>query len=621
MSNTNPIKKYYHSVFFLFSVIFISTLTEYIIFIYNIGGYGPNPIATLAKCVGDLAIILYIFWLLPSKKRWIILIVQFLLSIFFITNIWYYRSFREILSPLSYRLISNLNSTLFSSLLNILHFEDIIFIIFPIFLIIFLLHFNKINKNSSTKNNLNKRTRLIAFISSILLWITGQSAHIITERKQEYGMYGFIEESVYNNIKRRLSFNINDMPFPTSKLRHEGLTLYFVRSLVMILHDIRSHGGHIKLNKENIETIDRYISRINIESISVKDSIISHKNVILILVESLNSYVIDKSFNGNYLTPTMNGLIHNDRTVSALNMRTQVKNGVSSDGQLIINTGLLPIKDGVVMLNYGRSNNFPSLIDALPNHDNLAIFGDDGTTWNQTENFKKFGFNRIYSELNFKREAEKIGNDGAMFKQCCKLIPSLKIPFFIELVTFSTHLPFKDEAVKTPSWIKALSNTEEHVKNYYSMINYFDRELGNFIQFLKDKNLWDETLLIITSDHSILVALSQEDQKIYKRLSEVPSVFIAANSGITKQIDHPVGQVNIFPTILQLMNSSGINGYRGLGKSLLDDNLTSTVDSDGEIWGEADSIEIAHQRQAFEISELIHKGNYFKNTKIHTKRD
>lgn len=606
------LKRYFYNVLFLFSVIFIFTLIEYMIFVYSIGGYGPNLIATITKCIGDLAIILCIYWILPYKKLWIVLIIQSVLSIFFIANIWYYRFFNELLSPLSYRLASNLNSTLFTSISNVLRFEDLIYLIFPILLIVI---FQYINKKISIKYNLTKRNRMFAILISIFLWAIGQCAFIITERKQDYSVWGYTRESLSDNIKCRLSFNIKDRSPQLGELRLEGLALYFGRSFVMVWNDIISNGGRIKLNDIDTKNIDEYISSIKIQKIQNLDTLSTSKNIILILVESLNSYVINKSINGFYLTPVMNNLIKTQGTLSSLNVRTQVKEGISNDGQLIINTGLLPIEDGVVMMNFGSSNSFPTLINAFPNHDNLVIFGDNGQTWNQTESFKSFGFNKIYSELNFKEEAELIGNDGAMFKLCRQLIPALKTPFFIELVTFSTHVPFMDKGVMMPSWISKIQNIEEHVKNYYSMINYFDNELGKFIQFLQKKNLWYNTLLIITSDHSILHALSHENQKNYKQLSDIPAVFIAANSGITKQVDHPVGQVNIFPTILQLMNSSGINGYTGLGKSILDNSLTSAVDSEGKIWGHADSIEIARQKQAFEISELIHRGNYFGNTK------
>lgn len=595
-----------------FCIFFIFTLIEYLIFIYSLGGYGPSKIATTIKCAGDLALIFAIYWILPTKRIWIINIIQLLLSIFFLANIWNYHFFKSLLSPLSYRLVSNLNGTLISSLSNALSFTNCILLLFPLVLVIIYKYMRRHYLNSQWE--ISNKNKILAIACSFFMWGMAQCAFMVTEIKQDCAAWGFPRESIADNLKCRFSFNIDDRSPNLGQLRLEGLILYFGRSLVMVCQDIATNGGKINLTEEEITHIDEYITKINIHNHIDKNQLSvtnSHKNLIIILVESLNSYVINKFINGHALTPVMNNLIQSNGSIVSLNVRTQVNLGISNDGQLIINTGLLPIDKGVVMMNFGSTNTFPSLTKALPEHDNLVIFGDNGQTWNQTQSFKNFGFNSIYSELDFSEQADSIGNDAAMFNLCKQIIPSLKFPFLIELVSFSTHVPFHDKGVKNKAWIHELKDTEEHVKSYYNMVNYFDRELGKFISYLKHKKLWDNTILIITSDHSILHALSHDKRDKYSHLADIPAVFIATNTGISKNIQHPIGQVNIYPTILQIMNSNGINGYTGLGRSMLDSCLQSAIDYEGRVYGISDSIELKNQKLAFEISSLINKGNYF----------
>lgn len=599
--------------YLFFSILFLLTLIEYVVFIYDtLGGYGPSKIATLVKCIGDISLLFAIYWILPRKGVWIVLIIQFLISIFFLANTWNYYFFQSLISPLSYRMASNLNETLFSSLTNAFRVSNCIFLLFPVAILSAFIFLNK--QFQKNQWNINKKEMWIALAMSCGLWCTAQCAFIITERKQDKTAWGYTRESLADNIKCRLSFNIDERSPQLDQFRLEGLILYLGRSAVMVWEDLSTNGGRIKLTTGDIKRVDEYIANMNIYNKNYNHPIPSNnrtKNLIIILVESLNSYIIDKTISGHAITPEMNYLAHCEGSIVSLNVRTQVNLGISNDGQLIINTGLLPIDKGVVMMNFGSTNTFPSLTKALSNHDNLVIFGDNGQTWNQTQSFKNFGFNRIYSVLDYSEQADIIGNDAAMFGFCKQLIPSLKKPFFVELVTFSTHVPFTDKNVKEASWIQSLQNTEEHVKNYYNMMNYFDKELGKFINFLKLKELWDNTILVITSDHSILHALSNKERNKYSNLADVPAVFIAANTGVTKNIQHPIGQVNIHPTILQIMNSHGSNGYTGLGRSMLDDNLQSAIDFNGNHYGSSDSTELKNLKQAFEISNLINKGNYF----------
>ena len=392
----------------------------------------------------------------------------------------------------------------------------------------------------------------------------------------------------------------------------EGFVLYFYRAFAWVTQDLL-YPSSVNLSDDDITEIDLYLKDIpfppSIDTLSVNKS----KNLVVILVESLNSYVINRKINGHYLTPVMDSITNAEGSVVSLNMRPQIQDGISNDGQLMTNTGLLPLSRGIAMTEFGNTNTFPSLTKLLPSHSSTVVIGDNGFTWGEISSFKAFGFNSVLTEDDFKQRAEEVGNDRAMFELGESIIKTIPKPFFMEFVTISTHTPFQDEGVEIPLWLQDETSLDFHERNYFAMVNYFDTQLGNFIDFLKSEGIWENTVIAIASDHSLSFAVGKMDNPTGKKIefTDIPCVFIAANTGVTKTIDTPTAQINVFPTLLHIMGATPQSGYRGLDRSMLDPELKSAVDSKGDVYGNPSETDLVRQKKAVEISNLILRGDYF----------
>lgn len=588
----------------LFLILFSINFIEYLIFVFEIGGYGVRTSICLVKCLGDISFIFILFWLLPKSKYWVMLIIQSLLTIFFITNSIYFKFWHELLPPLSYKLSGNVNNILISSAFGLINLYEIIFIVCLLFsIIIYILYFKK---KIALSSKLTWNFKILNIISCLIIFIISQIAFITTQYRQDRD---FLGDRFNRDFRWYLKdrFIHHDSIVNTTFLKNYGLNLYFIECVKIIAKDIASNGGKIELSEDEIGNIGNYI-----DSISAANNINQYpefndnlnKNVILIIVESLNSYVIDKQVNGHELTPVMNRLIKKEGTISSLNMKSQVADGCSSDGQLIINTGLLPIDTGVTSILFGKVNELPTLAKRLQSHNPIAIFGDDGTTWEQTANYRNYGFKDIYTLLDFKDRADEIGKDAAMFEFGVNLLSHLKSPFFLELITISTHVPFKEKPIGIQQWLAEDSSLDINERNYYNTINYFDSELGKFIESLKNKNLLDNTILFLISDHCESYSLNKEyNPNGESNVTSLPIVFIAANTGYTKKISTPTAQVNVYPTILKILNTPH-QKYTGLEINLLDLRNKNSKSSDAYI--DYDSIR--------SLSNKILRGNYFEIT-------
>lgn len=596
-----------NQLFLVFSISVLIQTIEYCVFSQLIGGLGGKEIISIFKCFSDIILINSLILIFPKYRNFIAIILQISLSLFFFANICNYRFWDEFLSPLSYKLATNVNTTLFNSIFSLFRPIDIVFIISPLIAIAAVIIISK----KFHYERFKLKTRLSIVFFNLFIFVLGFSARIYSEHKQASSILeGKYQFSYYQYIKNRLSYK--NQTVIANHCRQYGITVYLYKALCQILQDIITNGGKINLTDSEISEINNFIHSIpmmNNESFSEN----KNKNLIIIIVESLNSYVIDKTINNHLLTPTLTKLVNSAGTISALNVIGQVKDGCSNDGQMIINTGLLPLNNGVVSFQFGTSNIFPGLPLILGTHDNAAIFGDNGQTWNQIDAFKSYGFNKIFTELDFKEEATRIGNDGAMFNYGLSVIRQLRTPFLIELVSFSTHVPFTDEGVTTPEWLSSDKSLEINERNYFAMINYFDSQLGNFINGLQQLGKWDNTILMIMSDHAEGMALKTKDNPngISTQGTNIPVVFIACNTGISYYKKETVGQINIFPTILQIMGSHGYGNYHGLGSSIMDSNVHSAMDSQGKIFGSQYNHESEFHKRQWSVSDSIHLGNYF----------
>ena len=151
-------------------------------------------------------------------------------------------------------------------------------------------------------------------------------------------------------------------------------------------------------------------------------------------------------------------------------------------------------------------------------------------------------------------------------------------PFFAYLHFFETHSPYRTPlnfAFKFSSLrdnIKRLFVNHDHLKYllkkcqmtaddfsillsaYYSSINYADYLIGRVVRLLQKRGVYDETLIVILSDHGDNIGyhgLMFHYFCLYDTLIKIPLlVKFPAHIGVAGRISQVVQNVDIFPTIL-----------------------------------------------------------------------
>lgn len=101
------------------------------------------------------------------------------------------------------------------------------------------------------------------------------------------------------------------------------------------------------------------------------------------------------------MTPFLDSLARDTSVICFPHVLPQVKDGRSSDAQLLLNTGLLPIETGAAASLYGSTNTYPSLPKALARkgYASASFICDSRSYWNQEATTKSYGFGALHEKL------------------------------------------------------------------------------------------------------------------------------------------------------------------------------------------------------------------------------
>ncbi|MGV2805006.1 sulfatase-like hydrolase/transferase [Clostridium perfringens] len=559
---------------------------------FGIMYFTPPAIWAHIAIVTLIASFVYLF---KGKGRmWAAIVIDILVTILFIADIWYYRvngtflSIRHIIEP---GIFNPIGKSLFN-------FKPIDLLFLLDFVILFLVYKFTGLKNIKYKSSL--KTRLVAFIG-----VFGISAIVIG-----FGHY-------YLDIAKKsdkVLFRIAWAPFQTfsdiSPLGYHGYDIYYYTNKEMTLTDAQKN--EIKTwfdeNKEDLPD-NKY------------KGMFEGKNLIAIQVESLENFVIGQKVYGQEITPNINKLLKNSLYFD--NIKEQNNSGISSDCDLMVNTSMLPVRDGSTFFGYPWTE-YNTLQDLLNSkgYNTISTHPEVPGNWNWAEAHKSFKANKIWDASQF-NQSEVIGlgmSDESYLKQIGDKLKKEKQPFYTFLVTLTSHGPFE-----VPEDKQYLNLPEDLNKNmlgaYFQSVRYTDEAIGKFINQLKEEGLLENTVIMLYGDHCGVHKFYEDDIKDsplegdWWKDNEKEIPFMIYNPSIKGEtISKEGGQIDFLPTIAYLLgfNRDSFDNT-SMGRVLVNTNRNAIILNNGEIVGNPTPKEKAHLEKSFNIADMVIQGNYFKN--------
>lgn len=309
-------------------------------------------------------------------------------------------------------------------------------------------------------------------------------------------------------------------------------------------------------------------------------------NLIVIQVESLQDFVIGLEVGDEEITPNLNDMV--DESWYFPNAFSQTGPGSTSDAEFIVNTSLYPPTQEPASVAY-QDRTIPSLPRLLEKqkYSTFAMHANDVAYWNRSALYGALGFGDYYDDTFFGRD-RLIGlgtSDRTLFR---KAYPELMKKaadgrFYAHIVTLSPQYPFdlpeSTQRLDLPDWLK-----DTVVGDYLQAMNYEDRQIGWFVEQLKESGIWDESVVVVYGDHGGLPNADLDEGDVRARLEKlIGHAYTPADRTNVPVIIHlpgqkegivsrdAVGQVDIMPTAADLLGLD-LTGVPQFGRSMFEDS-------------------------------------------------
>lgn len=541
--------------------------------------------------LADAILLLAPYWLLRRWRHVYAFIIVWIIALWCFIQLLYFPTYHDVMPFASFLLVDNLSPTLINSSIGAITKKSIIVLLMPLALHAY--HWYARRKGSEKPMTKSHWLVFAASIAAFVILRLAITTCIYLTNRQNYSDLHDAFSTRYCKLGGR----------HRNYIMHNGVMSYAIYSLVSSFNS--------GVSDKEWQTATSFINK-NCPSYTdnLHATTIENPNIIFIMVESLNAWAVNLNIDGKPVTPTLNALVADTTdNIVCLNMISQAKNGHSSDGKFMYLTGLLPLLDKSVAMEFA-DRDYPSMVKALKQrgYAALEIAGDESGLWNVEQMSKTYGFDTLYHqpELEKQLKAASYLIDKVVMEHAAKLLPAVRQPFMAQLFTGVMHSPYTG-TWEYPTWISASKQYTPAVRHYLEKTAFFDAQLGMFLERLKQSDIYDNSIIVVASDHSEPV---DDDSRGRPSISKNGNecVFIVINAAKGKFIQGPIGQIDVYPTVLDVI---GLNSYRwkGLGHSLLRYDIHSVAESNDETTGNSDLIK--QQKQAWTVSDILIKANRF----------
>lgn len=485
------------------------------------------------------------------RLRWLQLGILLALGLWLESNVMYFRTYFTHIPLSSYGLVGNL-SDFGDSVIDSLRWQDLGFLLIFIFAL-------AATGSRHEKRPVTGRNRLI-----YLGYIVVLSALALTT---------FVIKGGFSAYWDRL----NNANYFTTKVPQYSLP-------GALMHDAMQHRS--SMSSATRAKVDQWMAShapiLPLSQVSAHTALtdtVPRTNLVLLLCESLESWPIGLTVEGKEITPNLNRYIADSTTLYASQVLTQVGNGRSIDAQLLYNAGMLPMENDVYSFAT-VGNTFHTLTKAMAQHfgsRGYLLTVDKPVVWNQEVVARNFGIDTLISRDNWRKEElmggrNKIG-DQAFARQIVEKMRAGEIwpvgeNAYIQVVTYSGHNPFR--LPEQYDSLRLQGNYPQLLRDYMTTAHYTDGALATIIDYIMTRPDYDHTMIVVVGDHEGLASYRSGLHDTCAWVDPRPMTpLVIINSPVAMRYDGVIGQVDVYPTLLQLLDLSAYP-WHGLGRSILE---------------------------------------------------
>ncbi|MCC3690992.1 polyglycerol-phosphate lipoteichoic acid synthase LtaS [Staphylococcus capitis] len=540
-----PKKKISLFAFFLLTVFTITLKTYfsyYVDFSLGVKGLVQNLIL-LMNPYSLIALTLSVFLFFKGKKAfWFMFIGGFLLTFLLYANVVYFRFFSDFLTFSTLNQAGNVESMGGAVGASFKWYDFVYFIDTIIYLIILIFKRNWLDTRAFSKKFVP-----VVMAASVALF--------------------FLNLAFAETDRPELLTRTFDHKYLVKYLGPYNFTVYDG------VKTIQNNQQKALASEDDLTKVLNYTKQKRTEPNQEYYGVAKKKNIIKIHLESFQTFLINKKVNGKEVTPFLNKLSSGKQDFTYFpNFFHQTGQGKTSDAEFTMDNSLYGLPQGSAYSLKGDNTyqSLPAILDQKEGYTSNVMHGDYKTFWNRDQVYKHFGIDKFYDATYFDMSDDNIVNlglkDKPFFKASADYQSKMKKPFYSHMITLTNHYPFtldeKDASIDKPN------TGDTTVDGYIQTAHYLDQALEEYITDLKKKGLYDNSVIMIYSDH---YGISENHNNAMEKLlgeKITPAKFTDLNrtgfwlkipgksGGVNKEY---AGQMDVMPTILHLVGIDSKN--------------------------------------------------------------
>ena len=448
------------------------------------------------------------------------------------------------------------------------------YLVIIISIILFVLSFKMFNKNRKNDKKMILKTILIFILVHLLLpLIFGRATTSL-------------EWSAWRN-KRNIYNSFNDN---NKSMELVGLFEYNVRSMYITFfrHDEEE-------NEESLEYLDN-IFKENPAHQNSYTGLFEGKNLIFLQLESIDTFLVNEEIMPNLMSLKKH-------SIDFLDHYSFVNGGGSTfNSEFMINTGYAtPYTFNRNAYTFSKNNfsySLPNLFKSIGYTVN-AFHMNSSEYYSRGLNYKNFGYNSYnglkdlgtYTDKTYELDTELIKNEEFNSK-IFNMENPLNNKFVSYIISYTAHTPFvKDKGTCSMLITEEDRNNPEFNPTELDCMKIQAKEtddmIGLLISNLKEKGLYDNTVIVVYADHYAYTLSDKTILDNYKdtstNLINHTNCFIWSSDLKPVEITKTTSQLNIMPTILNLFNLY-VNPNYYIGEDALDPDYLGYVFFNDYTW-------------------------------------
>ncbi len=317
-----------------------------------------------------------------------------------------------------------------------------------------------------------------------------------------------------------------------------------------------------RVSEERADEIQEWFKTNTGDTTQQTFGIAEGKNLIVVQLEAVQDFVINRKVKGQEITPYLNELVN--KSAYFPNFYHQAAQGRTSDADLLVNTSLYPLSTGSAFIRYS-TNEYDSISKVLKDNGYLATahHAFKGSFWNRNSMYSSLEYDKFYTKEDYQPE-ETIGwgaSDTDFFRQSVDMMPEDK-PFYSFLISLTSHHPYPMPAKHKVLDLDSINN--DLLENYLHSVHYLDQSIKILVEELKQKGLWDDSIVVFYGDHDAkvmekgtnsetFVTDDKNDFEFIKEYDQVPLIIHLPEDKLAGTYEKTGGQIHLAPTLLHML--------------------------------------------------------------------